>query len=188
MKALRDLLLSELASILDAEKRFAQAFPALEKAATSIHLKRALRTQTRDATSNAAKLESVFLLFGAAIPTRPCETTIAWLNETDQLIDAFKGSPALDAALIAATQKTCHHKIVAFGCLHEWSDDLGNKPATGLLADLLESADNADQNLTRLAREYCNEPAVGETDIFPAAAFTTTAVRRHVLGTPRLAR
>jgi ferritin-like metal-binding protein YciE len=100
---------------------------------------------------------------GVNARSRPCEATIGLLREADEIVGEFRGSPAIDAALISAAQKIKHYQIASYGCLREWSEVLGHKPATSILLELLGREWAADKLLTSLAREQSNDQARGES-------------------------
>lgn len=75
---------------------------------------------------------------------------------------SFKGSPAINAALIATAQKVEHYEMATYGCLHEWASLLGNKKAAKLLQEILNEEGATNKELTTLARASSNEDAMGE--------------------------
>src|ERR1039458_6703041 len=94
----------------------------------------------------------------------------------------FKGSPAINAALISAAQKVEHYEMASYGCLHEWAGLLGNTEAAGLLQEILDQEKAANETLTGLARASSNEEALGESDEKKSAedsARKATAPRRR---------
>ena len=57
------------------------------------------------------------------------------------MLDEFKGSAALDAALVAAAQAVEHYEIARYGTLKRWAETLGMADAAKLLdATLQEEA------------------------------------------------
>jgi ferritin-like metal-binding protein YciE len=167
MKTLRNLFLNELADIYDAEKRLVLALPRLEKAAASNTLRRALRKHVKETLGHVRKIERVFQHMGVNAKSRPCEATIGLLREADEIVGEFRGSPAIDAAVISAAQKIKHYQIASYGCLREWSEVLGHKPATDILLELLGRERAADETLTGLARDRSNNQARGEDGADP---------------------
>ena len=86
------------------------------------------------------------------------------LEEGDELAAEFKGSPAINAAVISAAQKVEHHEMASYGCLHEWAGLLANKEAAGLLQEILEEEIGANETLNKLARATSNAKALGESN------------------------
>jgi ferritin-like metal-binding protein YciE len=89
---------------------------------------------------------------------------VGLLKEADEIAAEFKGSPALNAALIAAAQKVEHYEIASYGCLHEWAELLGNQKAAGLLKQILDQEKDANESLNELAHDALNEAALGESN------------------------
>ena len=162
MKTLQDLFLDELADTYDAERRTAKALPRFAKVATCDELKGVLLSHLEETEGHVAKLGEVFDCFDVKVRARPCGATIGLLEEGDELIEDYKGSPAINAALIAFVQKLEHHEMAQYGCLHEWAIVLGNKEAAGLLQEILDEEKAANDALTDLARESSNKEALGD--------------------------
>ena len=165
MKTLRDLFLDELADMYDSEQRIVRALPKMVKAATCTRLQAALKHHLKETEGHVTKLEQVFESIGEKAKGKKCEATVGLLKEGDEIAAEFKGSPAINAALISAGQKVEHYEIASYGCLHEWAGVLGHEEAAGLLHEILAEEKAADETLTELARSGDNEEARdGESD------------------------
>lgn len=164
MKTLKDLFLDELADMYDAERRILKALPKLAKAATCPDLTKAFQSHLKETEGHAKKLEQVFQSFDKKAKGKTCEATVGLLKEGDEIAAEFKGSPALNAALIAAAQKVEHYEMASYGCLHEWAELLGNQKAAGLLQQILEEEKSANESLNGLAHNSLNEEALGESN------------------------
>lgn len=162
MKTLKDLFLSELADIYDAECRIVKALPKMAKAATSPELKEAIEAHLAETEGHVKTVEAVFECFDLKAKGEKCEATVGLLEEGDEIAADFKGSPAINAALICAAQKVEHYEIASYGCLQEWARLLGNDEAADLLGGILDEEKHANESLTELARASSNEEAVGE--------------------------
>lgn len=162
MKTLNDLFLDELADMYDAEQRLVKALPKMAKAATCDDLKGAMQSHLKETEGHVKKLEEVFQCFGAKARGKTCEATVGLLKEGDEIAAEFKGSPAINAALIAAAQKVEHYEMASYGCLHEWAGLLQNDKAAGLLEEILDEEKAANESLTKLARASSNEEALDE--------------------------
>lgn len=164
MKTLKNLFLDELADIYDAERRIIKALPKMAKAATCSELKKAIQSHLKETLGQVKKLERVFKSFGLKPKGKTCEATMGLLEEADEIAADFKGSPAINAALICAAQKVEHYEIASYGCLHEWAGLLGNQEAAGLLRAILEEEKAANESLTTLALASSNAEALGESE------------------------
>lgn len=162
-KTLKDLFLDELADMYDAEKRLLKAFPKLAKAATCTDLKGAIEKHLLETQTHVTNLEEVFQCFDMAAKGKTCEATKGLLEEGDEIASDFKGSPAINAAIISVAQKVEHYEIASYGCLHEWAGLLGNRKAARLLRDILDEEKAADEGLSNLAVAKSNEEALCES-------------------------
>ncbi len=160
MKTLNDLFLDEIADIYDAERRIVKALPKMAKAATCPDLKKGFEKHLKETEKHVKRLEQVFQTLGKKARGKTCEATVGLLEEGDEMAADFKGSPAINAALIAAAQKIEHYEMASYGCLHEWAGLLGNKKAASLLEQTLDEEKAANQSLTDLARAGNNEEAM----------------------------
>lgn len=163
MKTLNDLFLDELADMYDAEQRIVKALPKMVKAATCPNLKKAIQDHLKQTEGHVKKVEQVFQSFGEKARGQTCEATVGLLEEGDEIAKEFKGSPAINAALISAAQKVEHYEIASYGCLHEWAGLLGNEKAADLLQEILDEEKAADHSLTGLARAGNNDEALAES-------------------------
>src|ERR1700722_3802470 len=127
MKILKDLFLDELADIYDAEHQTVKALPKMAEAATCDKLKKVILAHLKETEGHVKKLEQVFQSFGEKAKGKTCKATVGLLEEGDGIAANFKGSPAINAALISAAQKVEHYETASYGCLHEWAGLLGNK-------------------------------------------------------------
>ena len=73
------------------------------------------------------------------------------LEKGEELMEEMKGSPALDAALIAAAQKVGHYEIASYGTACAWAGKMGHDEAVELLTATLEEEKAADEMLTEIA-------------------------------------
>jgi ferritin-like metal-binding protein YciE len=163
MKTLQDLFFNELSDIYDAERRIAKALPKMAKAATSAPLKKAFELHLKQTEGHVVKVGQVFECFDRKAKGKTCEATVGLLKEGEEMVASFEGSPAINAALIAAAQKVEHYEMATYGCLHEWAILLGNKKAASLLQEILDEEGETNKSLTALARTSSNEDAMEET-------------------------
>jgi ferritin-like metal-binding protein YciE len=136
----------------------------MAKAATCDKLKKAILAHLKETEGHVKKLEEVFQSFDEKAKGTTCKVTVGLLEEGDELAADFKGSPAINAALISAGQRIEHHEMASYGCLHEWAGLLGNQEAASLLQEILDDERAANETLIELARTSANREALGECD------------------------
>jgi ferritin-like metal-binding protein YciE len=71
----------------------------------------------------------------------------------------YKGTPALDAGLLAAAQTVEHYEIARYGTLKTWASELGLDQAVRLLDATLSEEKKTDEALTKLAVSEVNQHA-----------------------------
>jgi ferritin-like metal-binding protein YciE len=161
-KTLKNLFLEELADRYDAEKRLIRAMPKMANLATCKNLQKLIHSHLKETLGHVKKIETVFKSFDAKVKAKKCEATIGLLKEGDEIAADFKGSPAINAALISIAQKLEHYEIASYGCLREWALILGNKEATACLQEILDEEKSGNQAFMALARSRSNNGALGE--------------------------
>src|ERR1022692_1829611 len=164
MKTLKDLFMQELADIYDAERRTVKALPKMAGAATCDKLKKAILAHLKETEGHVTKVEQVFQSFDETAKGKTCEATVGLLKEGDEIAADFKGSPAINAALISAAQKVEHHEKACYGAVPEWAGLLGNKEAAALLEEILAEEKAANETLTGLARAGSNKEALEDSE------------------------
>lgn len=160
MNALKSLLLDELADVYDAEHRTLEVFLKIRKASVAHELKTLLRSHSKENQRQLKKLERIFKHLGKVAKRRTCTAAAGLLKQAQATASHYKGSPAVDAALISAAQKIAHYQIAAYGCLQEWAELLGHSAAAGLLQEVLDDKQAANDALTTLAIERSNQEAM----------------------------
>ena len=163
-KTLDDLFVDELADAYDFEKRLVRALPKMAKAVNSLELKNAIEEHLRETEGHVQKLEQVFAECDMKPKAKKCDGMVGILEEGDGVVTEFKGSPAMDAAVIAAAQKVEHYEIATYGCLQEWAGMLGMENAAAIFEEILGEEKTADETLTEIARVMANEMAESGED------------------------
>jgi ferritin-like metal-binding protein YciE len=111
-KQLGDLFRDTLKDIYFAEKKILVALPKMAKAAHSPELKKAFEKHRGETEGQVQRLEQVFGLIDVKPQGKTCDAIMGIVKEGEGVIDEYKGSPALDAALIASRRRLstmkCH--------------------------------------------------------------------------------
>jgi ferritin-like metal-binding protein YciE len=164
-KTLCDLFAEELEDMYYVEKRLIKALPKMAKAVSSPELKKAFQAHLDETEGHADKLEQVF----AAVEMKPkattCEAIAGILEEGEEILTTFKGTRALDAAVICGAQKVEHYEIATYGCLHAWAEKLGNEEAASLLGEILAEEKACNDRLTDIAESAANEHAQSDDGV-----------------------
>ena len=158
-KQLDDLFHDTLKDIYYAEKKILTALPKMAKAAQNPDLKAAFEKHLGETEEQVARLEQVFASIDAKPVGKKCAAIEGILDEGKEIMDEYKGSPALDAGLISAAQAVEHYEITRYGTLATWADELGNKEGAKLLKVTLNEEENTDEALSELAETCVNQEA-----------------------------
>ncbi len=158
-KTLDDLFEDTLKDIYYAEKKILSALPKMAKAAHSDELRAAFEKHRDETEEQVGRLEQVFELIDVPARGKKCEAIDGIIEEGQEVMKEYKGSPALDAGLLAAAQAVEHYEISRYGTLKTWAERLGMKDAVELLDATLTEEKDTDEALSELAEAAVNEEA-----------------------------
>ena len=158
-KTLEDLFHDTLKDIYYAERKILKALPKMKRAAQSEALQAAFEKHHGQTEGQIERLQQVFEIMGKAARGKTCEAIEGIISEGEEIIDDFKGSPALDAGLISSAQAVEHYEITRYGTLKRWAQELGMKDAAKLLDETLKEESQTDADLTKLAETSANQQA-----------------------------
>lgn len=158
-KTLEDLFHDTLKDIYYAERKILKALPKMARAASSPDLKAAFEKHKEETETHVERLQQVFELMGKRPQGKTCDAIEGIVSEGEEIIDSFKGTPAIDAGLISSAQAVEHYEIARYGTLRTWADVLGLKDAAKLLDQTLSEESKTDAALTGLAEASANEMA-----------------------------
>ena len=156
MTELHKLFVDQLQDMYDAEHRIAEALPKTAKAAKSDELRKGLENHLNETKDQITRLEKVFKQIDAKAKRNTCQATKGLIEEAEELLEEFKGTNALDAAIICAAQKIEHYEIATYGSLCTWAKQMGHDEALSLLKASLEEEKHADSTLTDAAKQEAN--------------------------------
>ncbi|TWD48560.1 ferritin-like metal-binding protein YciE [Agrobacterium vitis] len=158
-KTLADLFMDTLKDIYFAEKKILRALPKMAKAANSKELQDAFLQHRDQTATQVERLEQIFDLLGKSARGKTCEAIQGIIAEAEEIMEDFKGSPALDAGLVSSAQAVEHYEIARYGTLKSWAKELGMKEAVQLLNETLSEEIATDETLTSLAKSSANVKA-----------------------------
>jgi ferritin-like metal-binding protein YciE len=158
-KTLQDLFLDTLKDIYYAEKKILTSLPKMAKAAQSPDLAAAFEKHEQETEGQVERLEQIFALLERPAKGKVCDAINGILDEGKEIMTEYKGSPALDAGLLAAAQAVEHYEISRYGTLKTWADELGLTQAVKLLDQTLQQEKKTDAALTQLAEAAVNQEA-----------------------------
>ena len=158
-KQLDELFHDTLKDIYYAEKKILSALPKMAKAAHNDDLRAAFEKHKTETEGQIDRLEQVFQLIEQKPQGKKCAAIEGILEEGQEIIKEYKGSPALDAGMLAAAQAVEHYEISRYGTLKAWAEELGLDDAAQLLDETLKEEEATDEALTALAETAVNGAA-----------------------------
>jgi ferritin-like metal-binding protein YciE len=161
-KHLDKLFHDGLKDIYFAEKKILAALPKMAKAAQNEDLKEAFEQHEAQTEEHVSRLEEVFELIDQKPQGKNCPAILGLIEEGQEIMKEYRGSPALDAGLLAAAQSVEHYEISRYGTLCAWAGELGRDGAVRLLESTLAEEKETDSRLTELAEACMNQIADAE--------------------------
>jgi ferritin-like metal-binding protein YciE len=158
-KTLEDLFLELLKDIYYAERKIVSALPKMAKAAKSDQLRAAFEKHVGETKDQVGRLQEVFKLMKQKPKGKTCPAIQGLVEESEEVMEDFEDSPALDAGLLSGAQAVEHYEISRYGTLIAWAEQLGMKDAVQLLKQTLEEEKKTDATLNKLAEQAINKKA-----------------------------
>lgn len=158
-KTLNDLFYNTLRDIYFAERHILKTLPKMARAAQSAELKAAFEKHKEETEVHVERLQQVFELIGKRAQGKTCEAIQGIISEGEEILEDFKGTPALDAGLVSSAQAVEHYEITRYGTLKAWAEQLGMKDAAKILDATLKEESKTDEALTALAASVINQAA-----------------------------
>jgi len=158
-KKLDELFHDTLKDIYFAEKKILSTLPKMAKAAQNEELKAAFEKHRGETEGQVERLEKVFAIIEKKPQGKTCAAIVGITDEGAEIMEEYKGSPALDAGLLAAAQAVEHYEISRYGTLKAWAEELGLDDAAELLQETLDEEKTTDEALTEIAKSAINQRA-----------------------------
>jgi ferritin-like metal-binding protein YciE len=158
-KKLDELFHDTLKDIYFAEKKILSTLPKMAKAAQSEELKAAFEKHYTETEGQIERLEKVFAVIEKKPQGKTCAAIVGITDEGAEIMEEYKGSPALDAGLLGAAQAVEHYEISRYGTLIAWAEELGMDDAVSLLEETLGEEQATDEALTEIAKTAINQQA-----------------------------
>ena len=155
-KTMEDLFLDGIKDIYYAERKIIAGLKKMIRGAEAQDLKAAFDKHLQETEGQVERLVQVFELLGKPARGKTCPAIDGILEEGQEILEEFKGSPVLDAGLLAAAQAVEHYEIARYGTLKSWAMQLGKNDVAKLLDETLAEETKTDQALTQLAETKVN--------------------------------
>ncbi|MGC1335430.1 MAG: DUF892 family protein, partial [Candidatus Cybelea sp.] len=110
IKTLSDLFYETLRDMFYAERKILRTLPKLAKAVNSAELREAFLHHRDETEGQVERIERVFEIIGKPARGKTCDAIDGILEEGNEVMEDFKGNPALDAGLLAGAQAVEHYE------------------------------------------------------------------------------
>jgi ferritin-like metal-binding protein YciE len=158
-KYLDALFHDTLKDIYFAEKKILGALSKMAKSAQSDELRAAFEKHEGETETHVERLEQVFEMIDAKPQGKTCDAIVGIIEEGQEIMKEYKGSPALDSGLLAGAQAVEHYEISRYGTLKTWAEELGLNDAVQLFDETLQEEKDTDAALTEIAESVVNQQA-----------------------------
>ncbi len=161
-KQLDELFHDTLKDIYYAEKKILSALPKMAKAAQNEDLTAAFEKHQAETEGQISRLEQVFELIDQKPQGKKCAAIEGILEEGQEIIKEYKGSPALDAGLVSARRRSSTTRSPATARCAPGPRNSVSTTRAKLLQETLDEEEATDQALTELAESVVNQEAQAE--------------------------
>lgn len=159
-EGLQDLFLDGLKDILYAEKKILKALPKMARSASDQAVSQAFEKHREQTEGQVERLEEVFAMLDKAPRGKTCPAIDGIIEEGSEIMEEYKGTPAIDAGLVAAAQAVEHYEIARYRTLCAWAEELKMPDAVKLLKATLDEERETDATLDQLAESDANTRAM----------------------------
>jgi ferritin-like metal-binding protein YciE len=159
-KNLQDLFLDGVKDLYYAEKKIVKTLPKMAKAAEAADVRRAFEKHLSESETHVERLEQVFEILGKPARGKTCPAIDGILEEGSEVMDEYKGTQAMDAALVASAQAVEHYEIARYGTLITWAKELGMSDAAEIMKATLGEEEATDEALSSLGEGGANRRAM----------------------------
>ena len=153
LESLRDLYISELKDLYNAEQQLVKALPKMADAANSPDLRAALSGHLEQTRYHVTRLEEIFRKLDESPKGQKCRGMEGLIEEGEEMMDEGENAPppVSDAALISSAQRVEHYEMAGYGTCRTYARRLGLEDHADLLQQTLQEEEAADRRLTELA-------------------------------------
>lgn len=156
---LEDLFHHQLKDIYSAETQIVKALPEMIENANNDKLKNAFSDHLEETQEQVERLEEIGKELKIKMAGETCEAMKGLIKEAKSFISEDAEQHVRDAGIIADAQRIEHYEISAYGTVVEYARALGEISIAKKLEQSLKEESNADEKLTKLAKDRINAKA-----------------------------
>ncbi len=163
-ESLSDLLVEELANLLDAEDQLIEALPKMAEASQSSALKNTLGSYLEITREHIDRLQGIFSNTGQTPQKSNCKTMKELIAESEDVIKKTEKSQTRDAAIIWVAQRMEQYEIAEYKKVREHAADLGHTKIVELFTKTLNDERAMNFHLNELAQGIINIQTIDPKD------------------------
>ena len=160
--SLRELYVSELKDLYNAETQLVKALPKMAKASSNAELRQGFEEHLRQTSEHVSRLEEIFDMLGEKASGKKCLAMEGLVKEGAETLSEEYEDAVMDAAIIGAAQRVEHYEIAAYGTARAFAELLGENEHVSLLEQTLQEEKETDEKLTQLSEQINSAAAEGE--------------------------
>lgn len=170
LETLKELYVSELRDLYNAEHQLLKALPKMAKGASSDELKEAFEKHLEQTKGHVERLEQAFEEIDEKPKGKTCQAMKGLIEEGSELLKATGEDSVIDAGIIVAAQKVEHYEMAGYGSVRTFAQLLGKDKSAELLQSTLEEESDANELLNKLAEDIVNPEALMEPELASASS------------------
>jgi ferritin-like metal-binding protein YciE len=159
-RILPDLLLHELADLLDIEQNLLVALPAMQEAAQDPMLKEAIGTHVEETRKQLSRVERCFRQLGQEPKPHVCHAIRGLIKEAEEACEATGDDVLDDLGIIAAAQRVEHYEMAAYTSARGAAETCKMTEIASLLQQTLTEEAATDTKLALIAADLYDEAPV----------------------------
>lgn len=156
INSLSDLLMEELADLLNAENQLVEALPKMAQVGQSSALKTVLEDHLKVVQDQADRLHDIFSNIGQEPSNQTCKAIQRLIADCEYVVNKTEEGAARDAALVSVMQQVEQHEINEYQTACEHAVDLGHTGIVELLNKTLDEERTMNLRLNELAQGVIN--------------------------------
>lgn len=159
LNTLHELFVQELQDLYDCENQLVKALPKMADKASYTELQAGIREHLQQTERHVTRLEECFRSIGEKVKATKCKGIRGIIDEGEDLAKEDGSPAAIDAGIIASSQKVEHYEIASYGTVVSYAEIMGHTQCAQLLRQTLEEEKETDKKLTSIAERLINVEA-----------------------------
>lgn len=162
LNSIRDLFITELRDVYDAENRIVTLLPRCVEAASSSDLQEAFEDHLDETREQIRRLDKIFNQLGESPLGEKCDAMEGLVRECESMVNEPAESWVRDALMISMSQRIEHYEMAVYGTVCNYAQHMGEQDALDLLQQTLTEEKETDKKLTRIAESCLKAAGVGK--------------------------